>query len=111
MLSLLNFNGVVTALINLLNKLLDFFLPVWYNVIKLLEWFASKFWQGLVIVLTNLITLFVIAPLMIGAGYYGYKNCEPYVIKSLRKDYKFIPRKQQYRNTKSFFEDFNPWKR
>lgn len=112
--SLFNFGSVVSAALNLLNKCLDFLLPVWYNVIKLFEWFASKFWQGLVIILTNLITLFVIAPLMIGAGYYGYRNCEPHVVKSLRKDYRFVPKKKPqtlYDKAKIKFEDYIPWNR
>lgn len=107
--------AALAALLNLISKGLDFLLPVWYNVIKLIEWFASKFWQGLVIVLTNLITLFVIAPLMIASGYYGYKNCEPRVVKNLRKDYKFVPRKTSkpslYERTKNVYEGMNLWKR
>lgn len=115
MFSLLGLGSVVTALLNLANKALDFLLPVWYNVVKLVEWFTSKFWQGLVIILTNLLTLFVIAPLMIASGYYGYSNCKPQVIKNLRKDYKFVPRKASkpslYERTKNVYEGMNLWKR
>ena len=107
--------AALAALLNLISKGLDFLLPVWYNVIKLIEWFASYFWKGLVIILTNLITLFVIAPLMIASGYYGYSNCKPQVIKNLRKDYKFVPRKTSkpslYERTKNVYEGMNLWKR
>lgn len=110
-----NIGAALAAAINLLSKGLDFLLPVWYNVIKLLEWFAGKFWQGLVIIVTNLLTLFVIAPLMVASGYYGYKNCEPTVIKGLRKNYKFVPRNKPspsiYERTRNVFESFNLWKK
>lgn len=115
MFSFLNLGAALTALINLLTKSLDFLLPVWYNVIKLLEWFASYFWQGFIIIATNLVTLFAIAPLMVASGYYGYKKCEPQVVKNLRKDYKFVPKKKPsqsiYEKTKNAFEGMNLWKR
>lgn len=108
-----NIGTAVAAAINLFSKGLDFLLPLWYIVLSFLKWIAKNFWLGLIVIATNLITLFAIVPLMIGSGYYGYKTCEPKVVKKLHKEYKFVPRSKSSSinvKTKNFFEGMNPWK-
>ena len=115
MLSFLGLGGIASAIFGFFGKVLDFMGPIVPFILDALRWLASKVWAGLAIIATNLITLFVIVPLMIGAGYYGHKKCETKVITKLHTQYKFVPKKTKSKGivgtTKDVFEGYNPWKR
>jgi membrane protein insertase Oxa1/YidC/SpoIIIJ len=106
--------AIIAAAITFLGSALTFLQPLFSMVLKFIEWFLSKAWIGLGIIATNLITLFVIVPLMLGSGYYGHKKCEQTcetkTITKLRTQYKFVDKKPSNpsKTSGSFFENWKP---
>lgn len=89
--------GIISSIIEFLSSSLDFLAPLFAAIVTVVSWYFGKLTKGLAVITSNMITLSVIVPLMLGSGYYSHyrtiKKCEQTTVKKLRKDYKFVPKK------------------
>lgn len=106
---------LLSSIIDLLKASLDFLAPLFALLVAFLGWYFDKFKAAASVIATNLITLFLIVPLLVGAGTYSHyqtaKKCEVRTVEKLRKDYKFVPKKDT--SQKNVFDFLNPlgwWK-
>lgn len=107
--------GLVSSIVDLFRASIDFLAPLFALVVAFLGWYFKKFQAAASVIASNLITLFLIVPLLVGSGVYSHyqasKKCETKTITKLRKDYKFVPKKQSEDGSK--FDFLNPlgwWK-
>lgn len=104
-----------SSIVDLLKASLDFLAPLFALLVAFLGWYFGKLKEALAVIMTNIITLFAIVPLLIGTGTYAHyqtaKKCEVRTVEKLRKDYKFVPKKENA--NKTVFDFLNPlgwWK-
>ena len=105
----------IASAFTLASSALGFLSPAFTLLVDGLRWFGSKFGAAVAVVASNLITLFLIVPLMVGSGYYGKlateKKCSAKTITKLRTEYKFIPRKPEAKKSEpSFVNPLEWWK-